>query len=347
MAAVLRTGRGEFIPELTPEVIDDVVSEGGYQGEDADDLRSIVDRLALRSAISVPLIKHGRILGGLSFVNTTRRRAFTEDDRALAEVIAGRVASSLENRRLSDQQHRIASTLQASLLPRELPQVPGLDVAVRYWAAGEGSEVGGDFYDLFDVDDHTWVAVIGDVCGTGPDAAALTAIARHNVRQAAWRGDPSLTVLHWLNRAVRAAIRPGESFLTTALVKLQPRAEGGFDIEITNAGHPPAVLVRADGRAEAVGAHGALIGVLEQVKAQPTPDRLLPGDTLVMYTDGLTDVPPPHDLSPEQTLELLATCCVGAADADAIARRLEAAVTERLRIQHRPDDIALLILHAT
>jgi PAS domain S-box-containing protein len=200
MPAVLRTGMSEFLPALDAVDLDRV--------EVPDALRRIAQELSFRSVISVPMLKRGRVVGGLQFVHAESGREYTEDDLALAEGIAARVASALENRRLADRQHHIAVTLQASLLPERLPDIPHLEAAVRYWAAGEGTEVGGDFYDLFEVGDGSWAAVIGDVCGTGPVAASLTSLARNTIRACAWRGDPAETVLDWLNRAMLET-RPG------------------------------------------------------------------------------------------------------------------------------------------
>jgi PAS domain S-box-containing protein len=345
IGAVIRTGQPEFYPEITASVVDDALAQAGYEGDDAEELRGVIDRLSLRSAISVPLIKHGRILGALSFVNTTGRRAFNEVDFELAQVVAGRVASSIENRRLIDEQRRIASTLQASLLPARLPDVPGLDIAVRYWAAGDATEVGGDFYDVFPVDDRRWAVVIGDVCGTGPDAAAVTALARHTIRQSAWRGDKPIELLSWLNRAVRASTEDGIIFLTVAFLALDER-DDGFSATITNAGHPPAVLVRVSGDATAIGHPGGLVGPFEDVKADPFEFTMAPGDTVVLYTDGLTDVPPPHALTTTEVVGLVAAACADARSADSVAGRLEAAVEQRLRLQHRRDDIALVVLRS-
>lgn len=346
MPAVIRSGQAEFLPEITPVLTDLAIEISGYEGEQAEELRAIFDRLALRSAISVPLIKRGRVLGGISFATTTDRRPLTEEDLELAWVVAGRVASSVENRRLTDAQRRIASTLQASLLPASLPSVPGLDIAVRYWAAGEATDVGGDFYDVFEAGDGEWTALIGDVCGTGPGAASLLALARHTVRQSVWRGDDPVEVLRWLNRAMHESIGRATSFLTTDLVGLRPAGDH-IDITVTCAGHPPAVLVRADGQTTVVGSHGRLIGVFEEVRAEPVHDRLLPGDTLVLYTDGLTDMPPPHLLTVEQTAELIAAAVTGLRSADDIARSLEREIEKRRLLQDRADDIAVVILHAT
>ena len=175
---VIRTGRSEFYARIDEQAI---------AGADAtDEERDIIRSLALGSAIAVPLIKLGRVIGALQFVNTTSSRAYTDDDLALAWAVASRIASTLENRRLAEHQRMIATTLQASLLPKLLPEIPGLEVAVRYWAAGEGTTVGGDFYDVFEIDGgERWAAVIGDVCGTGPVAASLTglAVSHHTSRR--------------------------------------------------------------------------------------------------------------------------------------------------------------------
>ena len=255
----MRTGRPEFHPDVTDELVDrlDLTPER----------REIVRRLAWKSVMSVPLTKRGRVIGGLQFVLTDAERRYSEDDLTLAEAVAGHVASALENRRLTDQQHLIASTLQASLLPDRLPDIPNLAVAVRYWASGEGTEVGGDFYDLFAIDDGTWAAVIGDICGTGPLAASLTSLARNTIRLCGWRGDDAVTTLNWLNRAMLEA-RPGW-FLTGAYVTLHPR-ETGVDLEVTVAGHPLPVIVAVDGTARLAGEPGTLLGSVRGHR--PPPD---------------------------------------------------------------------------
>ena len=170
---VIRTGTSEFLPEIDDDMIE--------QAEATDDARAVVRNLRLRSAMAVPMLKRGSVIGAIQLVNTDAGRVYTDRDLVLAEAVAGRVASTLENRRLAARQREIATTLQASLLPDALPAIDGLDVTVRYWAAGEGTEVGGDFYDAFAVGDH-WAVVIGDVCGTGPQAAAMTGLARHTIR---------------------------------------------------------------------------------------------------------------------------------------------------------------------
>ena len=141
VAAVIRTGRTEFYPDITDEVLDALHL--------TDELRAVVDDLALRSSITVALTKRGRVLGAMQFVSSNTARPYTDDDVKLAESVASRIAASIQNVRLQERQREIAQVLQQSLLPAVLPQVPGVDIAVRYWAAGEAVDVGGDFYDVF------------------------------------------------------------------------------------------------------------------------------------------------------------------------------------------------------
>jgi serine phosphatase RsbU (regulator of sigma subunit) len=334
MPAVFRTGMPEFHPVLDPDVVERI-------DEVPEALKTVVRELSFRSVISVPMLKRGRVVGGLQFVMAESGREYTEDDLALAESIAARVASALENLRLADHQRHIAVTLQASLLPSRLPAIDGLDVAVRYWAAGEGTEVGGDFYDLFDVGDGTWAAVIGDVCGTGPVAASMTSLARNTIRACAWRGDHAVTVLDWLNRAMLAT-RPGW-FLTACYLGLRPAGDG-FDVEVTAAGHPHPVVLRADGGTEVLGAPGTLLGVFDEVRFETVVAHLGPGDTVVLYTDGICDVAPPHGLSDEQVLTLFRAAAAEADDGEALADAIHERLAAVLPVDDRNDDIALLLL---
>ncbi|HEY0519826.1 MAG TPA: PAS domain-containing protein, partial [Ilumatobacteraceae bacterium] len=238
MAHVIRTGEAEFYP-----VIDEAVIENFQATEDERDL---LRDLVLRSSIAVPIAKRGRVIGGLQLLMTKSRRHYTDDDLALARAVAARIASSIDNLRLSEAQRSIASTLQASLLPDQLPEVPGVDIAVRYWATGQGVEVGGDFYDVFPTTDGEWAVVIGDVCGTGPIAAAVTGLARHTIASAAWHGDDEVAVLRTLNRALKA--RNTGPFCTVVYGTLRPQSTGAT-FTFACAGHPRPIVARADGSA--------------------------------------------------------------------------------------------------
>ena len=133
----------------------------------------------------VPMISRDRMLGTITFVSAESGRRFTTDDVTLAEDLARRAAVASTTRACTQERAQIARTLQESLLPPQLPTIPGVEVAARYLAAGEGIDVGGDFYDLFDSGSGDWSIVMGDVCGKGADAAALTALARYTLRATA------------------------------------------------------------------------------------------------------------------------------------------------------------------
>lgn len=330
---IMRTGQAQFFPFIDATLLD--------QADLDDGTRGLIEWLALRSGIGVPLIKRGRVVGVLQLAMTHSRRNYTQDDFSLAQAVAGRVASSLDNRRLAEQQQMIAITLQESLLPDHLPHIAGVDAAVRYWAVGEGTEVGGDFYDLFPNTDDSWVAVIGDICGTGPTAAALTGLARHTIRQSAWRADDPASVLRWLNRAMLESTQNG--FLTVAYFEMVRRGSG-FLVDLAVGGHPLPVVVKADGTASFVGEPGTLVGAFEKIKVNPVAVDLEPGDTLVLYTDGVSDLAPPHGLSEDQVLDLMADCVQDSDDAEGTADCLHTALADILPLDQRADDIALLVL---
>jgi serine phosphatase RsbU (regulator of sigma subunit) len=286
------------------------------------------------------LRKHDRIIGAMQFVNTVGSREFTEDDLALARATASRVASSLENIRLSEGQRTIARTLQASLLPDSLPEVPGVDIGVRYWASGEGTEVGGDFYDVFDVEDGHAI-VIGDVCGTGPLAASMTSLARHTIRAAAWQGADHTDVLRQLNNAM---LRSGRATFCTVAYATVTQHRGGRRFEFASAGHPLPILVRDGEPPRTIGKPGTLLGAFEGTSSTVTAVELEPGDTIVLHTDGATDVRPPYGLSNEALLDIVAGACSNVASADDVVERIGARLSEVLEVGRRNDDIALLAL---
>ncbi len=331
VAQVIRTGQTQFVPD---------VDEALLTLDLEDDVVDTITRLQLRSSITVALAKRELAIGAMQFVMSHGSRPYTPDDVALAEAVAGRIAVSLENRRLLEHQQHIAQTLQASLLPAVLPDIEGIDLAVRYRAAGEGTEVGGDFYDLFAIDDQQWGVVVGDVCGKGPTAAALTATARHSIRDAAWHGDDPEEVLGSLNRAIlRADIN---SFCTAAYATLR-REHGGFQATVVCGGHPLPILVRG-GRAEAVGRYGTMLGMFATTHFQPVTVDLEPGDRLVFYTDGATDLPAPFTLTDREFADLVAQACRDAAGAGEVADDIDARLTVSKPFSDRADDLALLVL---
>ena len=329
---VIRTGEAEFYPDITPEVLVDV----GVTAEE----RAVIEQLALRSSITVPLTKGTRTFGAMQFVMSSSRRRYTEGDVALARAVAGRIASTLENRRLNGVQRHIADTLQRSLVPASLPVIPDLDLAVRYWAAGEGSTVGGDFYDVFELDPDSWAVVIGDVCGTGPAAAAVTGIARHTIRDSAWHGDDPIAILESLNRAI---LREASSSFCTAVVGRLRRTADGLGLHVVSGGHPLPILVTA-GSTRTICRPGTLLGVFERTTFRDEVVTLRPGDTIVLYTDGATDVPGPHGLTAEEFAAIVDAEVRSARHVEDVADRIHGRLAEILPFEERNDDIALLVL---
>ena len=253
--------------------------------------------------MAVPIVKRGRVLGGMQFVSSSASRRYTPDDLALARAVAGRIASSLENRRLAERAARASPPrCRAACCRSMLPEVPGVDIAVRYWAAGEGIDVGGDFYDVFALDDGRWGVVIGDVCGTGPAAAALTGMVRHTIASAAWHGDDPVAVLEHVNRAM--IDRGTNSFCTLAYGVIRPVADG---VELLARGRrPPAPghRRRPTGRPRPVGGRARWSVCSTTSARRCTGARLVRVETVVFYTDGATDVPPPHHLESEEFAQL-------------------------------------------
>jgi serine phosphatase RsbU (regulator of sigma subunit) len=240
---------------------------------------------------------------------------------------------------LTEHQRVIATTLQASLLPDSLPAVPGLEIAVRYWAAGEGTEVGGDFYDVFEIDGG-WAVVIGDVCGTGPQAASLTGLVRHTIRALAWRSASHREILHEVNKAV---LRSGRVTFCTALYATLTDTRRGFVLELASGGHPLPMIRRAGGGTETVGSPGTLLGAYADPQSFTVSTDLEPGDTVVLYTDGITDVRPPHDLSTAALTEIVERAAA-ADSAPKVVDELGHELSAILPIAERDDDIAILVL---
>lgn len=209
------------------------------------------------------------------------RRAYEE------ELLRARRESERERERLQ----QLAGTLQQSLLPPSLAGVPGLDVAAYYHIASI-EEVGGDFYDLFPLANGTWGLFLGDVCGKGAAAAAVTSLARYTLRAAAVYDPDPAAVLGNLNTVLNHEYNGTDPrFCTVIFGLLTPDGDGGgFRITLASGGHPPALLLRADGTADYLPTpEGQLIGVLPDAHIATTTFRLGAGDTLLLHTDGLTE----------------------------------------------------------
>ena len=216
-----------------------------------------------------------------------RAHAFAAHHERLVEAMARFLAIALENADRFHERDRVAAALQETLLPPLLPFVSGVDLAARYRATTPEVSVGGDFYDVFRVGDR-WAAVIGDVCGTGPEAAAVTGIARYTVRALAGStSSPGATLLA-LNDALLQQ-RSERRFLT-ALHLLFSVVDTASTSTSPAAGHPPPVLLRADGSASLLDEpKGMLLGVFDDADVDDGTVHLDPGDSLVLFTDGVVE----------------------------------------------------------
>jgi PAS domain S-box-containing protein len=255
--------------------------------------------------------------------------------RETTEEVARR--RSLE-RELAEE-HEIAYTLQRSLLPTALPELPELELAVRFRAAGERHEVGGDFYDVYRTVAGTWLMVLGDVCGKGPEAAGLTALVRHTLRTAAMFTADLPQMLSVLNEALMRGA--GNMRYATAVLACLDLSGDHPCIEVSSAGHPPALLAGHDGSVREVGGTGMLLGVSEGVEHGVERVELCPGDLLFLYTDGVIEAGAPHRfLEPDQLQALVATR--GDEPADSTLARVEATVAPSG--SEPRDDMAMLAL---
>jgi len=260
-----------------------------------------------------------------------------------ATELAFRMALAVQARGLqaateaaATRSEQTAQTLQQSLLPQAMPSIPSCELAVRFSPAGAGDLVGGDFYDAFAVGPDRWAIVVGDVCGKGAAAAALTALARWTLRSLAGRPVPPDDALRFLNDAMLREDL-AKRFITVAYLLVHVRPD---DVLVTVAcgGHPAPTFVPASGPPTSLAARGDLIGVWPQLRLDTCETRLAPGDTLVVYTDGVTDQGPEPQPSPEHTLS---HCPPGASAAD-LAVALERAARGSSPTQR--DDIAIVAL---
>jgi len=288
----------------------------------------------------------GQVLGGLCVLDD-RPHKWTEAEIQGLGILARSVTTEIGLRQSLEHANEQVRTLQESLLPGVLPAIPGVEAAAAFLPSG-GAEVSGDFYDLFALPSDRWGAVLGDVCGKGVQAAKVTSLARYTLRAEARRQLPPAAVLDRLNSAL--IMQQGEDgrFVTAvyATFRTTPTGVAG---RLCTGGHPPALLCRTDGRIQEIGQPGTLLGFTSDVDLADFRFRLGSGDTLLLYSDGVTEARRargPASLYPmygqEHLSEVLASCA--GQGAQAALDRICATVLEHTADQPG-DDIALLALH--
>ncbi|MGW1770244.1 PP2C family protein-serine/threonine phosphatase [Streptomyces sp. NPDC002104] len=284
------------LPQEEPYVVTDTLTDPrGTAGPAVQGLPGV--RFCAAAAITT---SDGHRLGTVNVLDT-RPRHPTGDQLAALQELAALVMEELELR--SSAQHmvaaeragradaeRLARTLQRTLLPPALPTVPGLQAAAAYHTAS-ADEVGGDFYDLFPLDDGRWAFFLGDVCGKGAAAAALTSLTRYTLRAAAIYDPDPRTVLSNLDTVLKGEYQgDAPRYCTAVFGVLDAASDGSFTVTLAGGGHPPALAVRANGAVEPVSTTGGqLIGILPDPHFAQATTRLAPGDALLLYTDGLTE----------------------------------------------------------
>jgi PAS domain S-box-containing protein len=327
---VLQTGVSELYPDVTEEQL-------AASAQSEEHLR-LLRTLQIRSVLIVPMRVPNRMVGVMTLVTAESRRRLTDDDVELAEQLGRRAAVAVENARLHTTLSEISDTLQRSLMPGALPEVPGWELASLYRPAGgeERIDVGGDFYEVFR-SESGWFAIIGDVTGKGIGAATLTGLLRHGSRFASRHDPRPAGILRQLDEALRS--RSEHPLCTALCVRLEDRA-----MTISSAGHPPALLARSDGTVREAPRAGPLLGAFAN-GAWPDESLSVADDELVLiYTDGVTESQGDECRFGLPRLKNLLSEQASSTPAEVLAR-LDA-VLEEFRTGPRADDIAALAFRA-
>jgi PAS domain S-box-containing protein len=307
--------------------------------------------VGLHGAFAFPVIVADRVVGVAEFFSHEIRQPDT-DLLNMASALGSQIGQFVERRRaeawLRESRERFASiarTLQRSLLPPHLPEIGGIEVAARFDAVGSGNEVGGDFYDLFETGRDDWAIVVGDVCGKGEEAAALTALARYTIRAAAMQQRQPSKILRLLNGALLNQHPDSDRFVTVAYLRLR-RRPGALRATVSCAGHPLPFVARADGVVEHWGVCGTALGMFPEVGLRDIPTYLTVGDVVLQYTDGLTEARGPTGRFGEERVVEVLNACRGDAP-EAIADALIDAVRAFRGDLVPSDDLAFVVLRVT
>jgi len=290
----------------------------------------------LRSLLAVPLLARGRSIGVLT-VFSAAVGAFSDEDRATLQTFASQAALAIDTARLYSREHEVASILQRSILPGALPEFDEVEAGSVYAPAGGDAEIGGDYYDLFRSTDGGIMFAIADVCGKGVVAATKTSMIKYSVRSLAAAGLSPARILGEINRMVTETGDPSD-IVTLWVGRFDPHRG---ELKWASGGHPAGLLQEADdGECTSLAATGPLLGALSDVVYGEQTVAMRPGDTVLLYTDGVTEARSGAEFFGEKRVH--AALRVGG-DADAVAQRLLVSVRRFVRTELR-DDVAVLVL---
>jgi PAS domain S-box-containing protein len=329
LGLVRRTGE----PLLYSDIPDELLVEAAVDEEHLRLLRGV----GMRAVLIVPMAARARTIGALTLVSAESGRTFDQGDVEFAQQIAERAALAVENARLYTERTEVARTLQSSLLPEALPEVPGWEIAALYRPAGHESDVGGDFYDFWEVAGD-WLMMIGDVTGKGVGAATVTSLVRHTAWAASEFDSRPGQILARVDAALKR--RPALSVCSGLCLRV---SEGRGTI--ASGGHPLPLRV-ADHGVEALGRAGTLLGAFSKFSWPETSFAMGPGETLVAITDGVTDTVGRDD---ERFGMVRLQEILGEAQNEspmAIRDRLVAAL-EDFQVGAQADDTAIVIMRFT
>lgn len=326
LGLVRRTGESLLYTEIPDELL-------VAAAVDEEHLR-LLRAVGMRAVLIVPMKVRSRTIGTLTMVSAESGRSFDRGDLEFAEQIAEHAALAVENARLYSERSEVARTLQRSLLPEALPEIPGWEIAARYRPAGRDSDVGGDFYDFWEIEGE-WLMMIGDVTGKGVGAAALTSLVRHAAWTASELDRRPAQVLDRVDAALKR--RPVLSVCTALCLRISE--DRGT---IAAGGHPLPIRLGEEGLSQ-MGSHGTLLGAFEEATRPETAFQMHPGESLVAITDGVTDTVGEggERFGTERLRDVLAD--LHGQSPDAICRRLLTEL-EAFQVGSQADDTAIVVM---
>ena len=334
------TGVYEVVRTRAPILLAEIPSALIEQTARDEEHLNVLRELDLRSAMVVPIVCRGRALGAFTLVAGESGRRYAQEDLSRASELASRAAFPIDNARLYEETRNVLQTLQKSFLPPELPDIPGVDIAARYFPAGEGAEIGGDFYDAFRIDSKHWGFVLGDVSGKGLEAATVTTLARHTIRGAALTARNPSEALRVLNTAL-VEQNQTDRFCTAVYASIEPRF-ARVRVVVSCGGHPPPYIIRNDGTIEPIECGGTLLGFIDAVALRDAVIDLEFGDKLFLYTDGVLDIRRRGGMFGQEGLEKLLYECAKRGT-EAAADHISQTLSE-LQDGQATDDIAFILM---